>query len=593
MNETETITETHKTLSNPPPSTNGKTSIFEKRRILASLDKTHRDFNTYMRNLQKVLEVFEYPSLRPNQVDPVIHLLKGQDLLLVSSTSSGKSFCYIAPSLAMGYKTIVFFPLVALIQDQWKELMQRGVRVGVVSSGVSLTEANKAMAEWEQGALDFLFVAPERLQNKKFLELMDRVPPDFVVVDEIHCAYEQATSFRSSYKKIAPFVERVCPKLFLGQTATMSDDVEKAVREIYNLKDTPKLVKSYPRPNLHFRSIKIESDKADDWVFRELNKAPLVPSIVYCSTVNMVSDLYRIYGPAIVGGSMMYTGQMSPSQRKANQTNFLNGNIRVAFATNAFGMGINKADIGRIILRSFPGSLEELIQEFGRGGRNGCDCDCVLLADYRTLNTQNFFIDTAFPDIRYYYKFFDALKQLQNPSTHMVTATLKELADKIGIHPMCIGGISEALKGFKIIDRAEPTTETRIRFLDCPDDTSSGVGKKFALYKEKIDLIGIENTDLSCFEVDLEYLAEEIGASNVNTIKSNLTKFQNLGWIDVKMPSRSQPIKIIGDMSLFSEEKIKQEREKKKLKLEEVKNFVDIPDSHKAEYLDKYFETHS
>lgn len=173
----ETITETHKTLSNPPPSTNGKTSIFDKRRILASLDKTHRDFNTYMRNLQKVLEVFEYPSLRPNQVEPVIHLLKGQDLLLVSSTSSGKSFCYIAPSLAMGYKTIVFFPLVALIQDQWKELMQRGVRVGVVSSGVSLTEANKAMAEWEQGALDFLFVAPERLQNKKFLELMDRVPP--------------------------------------------------------------------------------------------------------------------------------------------------------------------------------------------------------------------------------------------------------------------------------------------------------------------------------------------------------------------------------------------------------------------------------
>ena len=138
-------------------------SILNKRRILRSLDYEHKDFQTYIRNLKKVLEVFEYPSLRENQVEPIMHLLRGQDLLLVSSTSSGKSFCYIAPALSMGYKTVVFFPLVALIQDQWKELTQRGARVGVVSSGVSLNEANRALAEWESGDLDFLFVAPERL----------------------------------------------------------------------------------------------------------------------------------------------------------------------------------------------------------------------------------------------------------------------------------------------------------------------------------------------------------------------------------------------------------------------------------------------
>lgn len=572
---------------------NTKISIFEKRRILSSLDRTHHDLSTYMRNLQKVLEVFEYPSLRPNQVEPIVHLLKGQDLLLVSSTSSGKSFCYIAPALAMGYKTVVFFPLVALIQDQWKELMQRGVRVGVISSGVSLAESNRALAEWEHGALDFLFVAPERLQNKKFLELMDRVPPDFIVVDEIHCAYEQATSFRSSYKKIAPFVERVCPKLFLGQTATMSDDVERSIREIYNLKDTPKLVKSYPRPNLHFRSVTLDSNLVDDWIFREINKAPLVPSIVYCSTINMVEDLYHVYGPSVVGGAMMYTGKMSSSHRKSNQTNFINGNIRVAFATNAFGMGINKADIGKIIIRSFPGSLEELIQEFGRGGRNGCDCDCILIADYKTLNVQLNFISNAFPDIQYYYKFFKALKQRENPSTHTVEATLKELADAIGVHPWCIGSISEALKGFKIIDRADKPTETRIKFLNYPDDDTQGIGKKFLTYKEKIDLVGIENPELSCYDVDLEYLAEELGLSSTSSVSTNLKNFKSLGLIDYQPPPRSAPIKIIGDMSLFNKDKIAEEREKKKLKLDEVKNFVDIPDSEKSQYLDEYFETHS
>ena len=150
-------------------------SILNKKRILRSLDYEHKDIQTYSKNLLKVLEVFEYPSLRPNQVEPVMHLLNQNDLLLVSSTSSGKSFCYIAPALAMGLKTIVFFPLVALIQDQWKELTQRGVRVGVVSSGVSLAESSRALAEWENGDLDFLFVAPERLQNKKFLELIVQI----------------------------------------------------------------------------------------------------------------------------------------------------------------------------------------------------------------------------------------------------------------------------------------------------------------------------------------------------------------------------------------------------------------------------------
>lgn len=567
-------------------------SILNKRRILRSLDYEHKDFQTYIRNLKKVLEVFEYPSLRENQVEPIMHLLRGQDLLLVSSTSSGKSFCYIAPALSMGYKTVVFFPLVALIQDQWKELTQRGARVGVVSSGVSLNEANRALAEWESGDLDFLFVAPERLQNKRFNELMDKVPPDFVVVDEIHCAYEQATSFRSSYKKIAPFVERVKPKLFLGQTATMSDDVEKSIREIYNLKDTVKMVKAFPRPNLHYRSVAVESNVADSWVFRELNKAPLVPTIVYCSTVRQVEALYSIYGASIPGGAMMYTGQMSASKRKANQSHFIAGNIRVVFATNAFGMGINKADIGRIILRSFPGSLEELIQEFGRGGRNGCDCDCVLIADYSTVNTQYNFISTAFPEEQNYYAFFRALKSMEDPSSHTVTATLSDIANACGVSPLCAASICEAFKGFKIIDRAEKSKDTKIVFTKCPEE-SGKLADKFFNYRDKIELVGIENTDEGCIDVDLEYLAEELGLSSTSSITTNLKAFQQLGWIKYKAPSRSSPIKIIGDMSLFDAEKIKEERAKKKKKLEEVLNFVNIPDKNKSEYLDTYFELNS
>lgn len=578
----------------PPIQQQLDNTIFKARAIRKTIDTKNKNLITYCQNMQKVLQMFGFERLRPHQEEAVASLLKGEDLLYVVSTGGGKSLTYIITGLAKGYKTIIFSPLISLIQDQADKLKERGVRVGVVTSSVTSKEKNIALSLWENDDIDFLFVAPERLQNEDFMDLMRKKNPDFVVIDEIHCAYEHSDSFRASYKLIAPFIKEVSPKQFLGLTATMSSDVEKAVREVYDIPDVKKLVKSYKRENLKFTSLSIDSNdpaSTDIQLLHILNSTPLVPSLVYCSTAKQVEGLHRSIGQCITGKSMAYTGQMLQTAREANQSNFIKGNIRVAFATNAFGMGVDKPDIGRVVFRSFPGSVEELIQGFGRGGRNGCNCECILMGDFESLNVQQSFIEYAFPSAYMIRKFFSTLETLKDPETGLITATLVDISRIAGINDRYSGAISQILQGSKVIKREEKTNIARIKFLDLPDkDSEDKVQKRILKYIEKIDFVGIPNLDKNYLNVDLEFLSSELGV-DIKTVKKNLKDFNNLGIIAYTPPPNSQPISIIGDINQVNFTHLERKRAEKEQKLKDVIYFYNLPDTEKADYIMEYFKT--
>lgn len=569
-------------------------ALFKAKAIRKTIDTKNKDLLTYCNNMQKVLQMFGFKSLRPHQEEAVASLLQGEDLLYVVSTGGGKSLTYIITGLAKGYKTIVFSPLISLIQDQADKLKEKGIRVGVLTSSVTSREKNLALSLWENDDIDFLFVAPERLQNEDFLELMKRKNPDFVVVDEIHCAYEHSDSFRASYKLIAPFIKEVVPKQFLGLTATMSKDVETAIRDIYDIHDVKKLVKSYKRENLKFKSLSVdENDQTgtDIRLLHILNEKPLVPTIVYCSTAKMVEDFHKSIGQCIQGKSMAYTGQMLQTARESNQANFIKGNIRVAFATNAFGMGVDKPDIGRVVFRTFPGSVEELIQGFGRGGRNGCDCECILMGDYKSLNVQQSFIEYAFPSTWTIKKFFNTLQTLKDPETGLITATLVDIARMSGINERYSGAISQILQGFKVIKREEKTNIAKIKFLDLPDESSSDkASKKILNYIKKIDFVGIPAVNDSYLNVDLEFLSSELGV-DIKTVKKNLKDFSNLGIIAYTPPPTSQPISIVGNIEDVNFSYLEEKKIEKEQKLKDVIEFYNLPDSKKADYIQEYFKT--
>lgn len=503
------------------------------------------------------------------------------------------SMVYISAAICMQLKTIIFSPLVSLIQDQADNLRSKGFKVGVINSAVTPREKSLAIALWESGDLDFLFVAPERLQNQDFLNVMIKTPPEFIVVDEIHCAYEHGDNFRASYKLIAPFVKAMKPKLFLGLTATMSPEVEEAVRRIFDLQDTKKICKSYKRDNLHFHTVKnldgLSSYDIDGMLLNEVNKpnkdGEFVPTIVYCSTAAMVNKLYQTFGKSVKGGAMMYTGDMSPSEKESNQMRFLQNKIRVAFATNAFGMGIDHPSIGKVIFRTFPSSLEELIQGFGRGGRNGCICDCILYADKTTLNTQKFFIDIGYPSRHIIESFYRGLKMLADDE-NLVYATLSDICNTVSISNTFSSALTQILQGSNIIKRTTIIPESKIRVLDSPPE-SDKLHKKFEAYMSKIEYIGTEEDGFLSF--DINFLSKEMGIG-VETIKKILKSFDQLGFIKYIPAARNSPLQIIGDIKSLDFKYLDQKRLEKETKLNEVVEFVDIPDKDKGDFLDDYFD---
>lgn len=503
------------------------------------------------------------------------------------------SMVYISAAICMQLKTIIFSPLVSLIQDQADNLRSKGFKVGVINSAVTPREKSLAVALWESGDLDFLFVAPERLQNQDFLNVMVKSPPDFIVVDEIHCAYEHGDNFRASYKLIAPFVKAMKPKLFLGLTATMSPEVEEAVRRIFDLQDTKKICKSYKRDNLHFHTVKnldgLSSYDIDGMLLNEVNKpnkdGELVPTIVYCSTAAMVNKLYQTFGKSVKGGAMMYTGDMSPAEKESNQMRFLQNKIRVAFATNAFGMGIDHPSIGKVIFRTFPSSLEELIQGFGRGGRNGCICDCILYADKTTLNTQKFFIDIGYPSRHIIESFYRGLKMLADEE-NLVYATLADICNTVSIPTTFSSALTQILQGSNIIKRTTIIPESKIRVLDSPPE-SDKLHKKFETYVSKIEYVGTEEDGYLSF--DINFLAKEMGIG-VETVKKVLKSFDQLGFIKYIPAARNSPLQIIGDIKTLDFKYLDQKRVEKETKLEEVVEFVDVPDKDKGDFLDDYFD---
>lgn len=564
---------------------NAENEIYIAREKIKNLDYSNKNLLTYLSNLQKVCDIFGYSKLRPNQEEAVYHLLKGDDLLFVTPTSGGKSFVYIATALSMGLKTIIFSPLVSLIQDQSEKLKEKGLKVGVISSAITAREKKLSLSLWENDELDFLFVAPERLGNKDFMDVMKNHPPDFIVVDEIHCAYEHSDTFRPSYKAIAPFVSEMSPKLFLGMTATMSKEVEEAIRTIFSLEHTKKLVKAYKRENLHYSSVSCSSsDSIDIELLHLINEAPQVPTIVYFSTVALVEQTYKKLARSIPGGCMAYTGKMLSSSREVNQNNFIKGNIRVAFATNSFGMGVDKPDIGKVIFRTLPGTLEELTQGFGRGGRNGCHCDCILMGDLNSIETQKFFNMMQFPSAFNIKQFYNTLNILKNEDG-VIAQPLSSICATAGINTIYSAAIVNILKGFNVIEREEKTSIGCVKFLELPDEDDPSL-KKYKEYYDAISLLGLETPD--GLSIDINFLSTELSVG-LETVKKNLKSFNDLGLIEYSPPLSVPPLKIIGDISNVDFAILKQRETEKEYKLKDILTYYRLPDSEKSEYLYKYF----
>jgi len=320
---------------------------------------------------------------RPGQKEAVEAALEGRDSLIVMPTGGGKSLCYQLPGLASEDLTIVVSPLIALMNDQWKRLTAAGHPVAMISSGMSEEAARAALAQVRGGEARIVYCSPERFGSTVFRGAIEQRRIDLLAVDEAHCVSEWGHDFRPDYLRLPEIAERLGRPTVMACTATATEAVAGEIAARFEMRDPLQVRSGFDRPSLSFDVVRLEGkgSKARRMALLEAGLADPAnrPAIVYCGTrrdTDEVAAALRESGLRAIG----YHAGMEAEDRGAAQARFMGDEIDVVVATNAFGMGVDKADVRSVWHMAIPTSLEAYYQEAGRAGRDGRPAKAVLLA---------------------------------------------------------------------------------------------------------------------------------------------------------------------------------------------------------------------
>ena len=338
-------------------------------------------------------QYFGHSSFRPGQEPLIDALLSGRDALGVMPTGAGKSVCYQLPALLLPGLTLVISPLISLMKDQVAALAQAGIPAAYINSSLDLEEYREVCRRVRRGECKLLYVAPERLQAEGFRRLLGELPVSLVAVDEAHCVSQWGQDFRPSYLEIAELVRALPVRPPVGAfTATATAAVRQDIETLLELRDPLQITTGFDRPNLFFEVAR-PKDK-EQWLSRFLAQRPEQTGIVYCATRKNVDAVTAALLAQGVPAARYHAG-MEDGERRRSQEAFVYDQIRVMVATNAFGMGIDKSNVGFVVHYNMPKDLESYYQEAGRAGRDGSPARCVLLYAPGDVRTAKFLITNS------------------------------------------------------------------------------------------------------------------------------------------------------------------------------------------------------
>ncbi|WP_418451273.1 RecQ family ATP-dependent DNA helicase [Alistipes sp.] len=316
-----------------------------------------------------------FDEFRPMQERIIRSVLDGHDTLALMPTGGGKSLTYQIPGLAREGIVVVVTPLIALMKDQVDRLRARKIRAAAIHSGMSPRQIDIALDNCVYGDVKFLYVAPERLATEAFRLRVQRMQVTLLAVDEAHCISQWGYDFRPSYLRIAE-LRRLLPGVpVLALTASATEPVAADIMERLGFDEPRVLRSSFARPNLSY-AVRHTDDK-DGQLLRLIRNVP-GSGIVYVRTregAEQIAEMLRIEGVA----AGFYHGGLEHAERTLRQEEWSRGSLRVMVATNAFGMGIDKADVRFVVHYALCDSLESYYQEAGRAGRDGLRAYALLL----------------------------------------------------------------------------------------------------------------------------------------------------------------------------------------------------------------------
>lgn len=336
---------------------------------------------------------FGYDSFRLGQDRVVDAILTGHDSLAVMPTGAGKSICYQVPATVLPGVTIVISPLVSLMRDQVDALEDAGIAAAFVNSTQSTEEQRAVISQAAQGSLRLLYVAPERLSAPSFRGLCEHLQISMIAVDEAHCVSQWGQDFRPSYLDIGGFIEGFVRRPIVAAfTATATEQVRADIVRMLNLHTPVMTVTGFDRPNLFLDVIRLGTKEKSEWISRYIHEHADDSGIIYCATrkeTDAVAQELRRGGVSAVA----YHAGLQPDDRAKAQRAFVNDEVQVVVATNAFGMGIDKSNVRFVIHHNMPESIEAYYQEAGRAGRDGEPARCTLLWNESDIVTRRRLLD--------------------------------------------------------------------------------------------------------------------------------------------------------------------------------------------------------
>jgi ATP-dependent DNA helicase RecQ len=369
-----------------------------------------------------------YPGFRPGQEELVRAVLAGRDALGVLPTGGGKSVCYQVPALILDGLTLVISPLVSLMEDQAGRATSIGLQAEYLSGTQPASDRQAALRRVRQGHCDILFVSPERLEVSSFITVLRSIRLALIAVDEAHCISEWGHDFRPSYRRIGWHLSAWdTPTLAL--TASATPDVRSDICENLSLREPLEVVRSFDRPNL--------------WWSVQAGGAPHERLKAIADTVSTEGGCTIVYAPTRRAVELIrdhlasrgvrcdaYHAGMTGSERSRVQSRFMEGSRRVVVATNAFGMGIDKADVRCVIHAQLPTTLEAYYQEAGRAGRDGNPARCIAFYARKDQRLGEGFINRTHPPLRRLRKLHSMLSRQSDelgrsdPTTAAIVALL-------------------------------------------------------------------------------------------------------------------------------------------------------------------------
>ncbi len=349
-------------------------------------------------DLKQILkEKFGYDSFLPGQEAILNDIFRRRHVVAIMPTGGGKSLIYQLPASVARGQAVVVSPLISLMKDQVDSLREKGLSAVYVNSTLSAEEKRQAYAEIRSGNVDLIYIAPERIRDRGFMNLLKEQNVTILAVDEAHCISQWGHDFRPDYMQIARLRRELGDPVTIAVTATATRKVREDIAAHLELENWADHIEGFDRENLFYRVTEIRTrDEKFDLILQGLSQMK-GPAIIYAATrknTELVADTLRMEGIPV----LTYHGGMNDKDRTEAQERFMNGEITTVAATNAFGMGIDKPDIRMVAHFDIPGSLEAYYQEVGRAGRDGEQSLCHLLFSYADVRIQEFFIEESNPE---------------------------------------------------------------------------------------------------------------------------------------------------------------------------------------------------